>query len=249
MEPEDELYGLPLDEFTAARNELAKRLRKEGEKERADAVRALAKPSVAAWTVNQLARRRPARVGALLEAGEALRAAALQGGDELREATRRERELVAELRREARSLLQESGRPASDALLERVAATLSNAALDPEARSLLEAGRLPEEVESRGFDAYEGLAVPAAAPAKAKGKAAASPTRDEAAERRRRAEERKRAAELRKRATALERTALAAEREAARAAEAAAEAAKAASQARRAADEARFEAEFAAQGH
>jgi len=45
----DELYALPLDEFTAARNELAKALRAEGKREEADAVKALAKPSVTAW--------------------------------------------------------------------------------------------------------------------------------------------------------------------------------------------------------
>src|ERR687891_633946 len=53
-----DLYGLPLDEFTPARNELAKRLRGEGDRETAERVKELAKPSVAAWTVNQIARRR-----------------------------------------------------------------------------------------------------------------------------------------------------------------------------------------------
>src|SRR6187397_2507257 len=43
----DELYKLPLDEFTSARNELAKAS--------ADtAVKKLEKPNVAAWAVNQL---------------------------------------------------------------------------------------------------------------------------------------------------------------------------------------------------
>ena len=53
----DRLYALPLDEFTARRNELAKRLKKEGEGEAADEVASLVKPSVPAWTINQLARR------------------------------------------------------------------------------------------------------------------------------------------------------------------------------------------------
>lgn len=41
--PADELYGLPLAGFTAARNELAARLRKEGYRAEAEAVKALAK--------------------------------------------------------------------------------------------------------------------------------------------------------------------------------------------------------------
>ena len=260
----DELYGLPLDEFTAARNALAKKLRADGERERADEVKALAKPSVAVWTVNQLARRRGAAVGKLLEAGESLRRAqeqALAGGGpaKLREAAKKERELVARLRRDARDLLTESGRPAGDALLERVAATLSSAAVDPEARPLLEAGRLTEEVEASGFDAFAGMALPAAgkakaAPAKAKAtkEKVAPPKRDAAGERRRAAEESRRAAALRRRASELDREARTAEREAARAAKeaeraarAATEAAESAASARAAADEARAEADGA----
>ena len=45
----DGLYQVPLSDFTAARNELAKRLGREGV-----SVKALPKPNLAAWTVNQL---------------------------------------------------------------------------------------------------------------------------------------------------------------------------------------------------
>ena len=70
----DALYGLALDEFTSARNDLARDLRKQGDRERADAVAKLPKPSRAAWAVNQLARRHPGEVDDLLRAGEELRA-------------------------------------------------------------------------------------------------------------------------------------------------------------------------------
>jgi len=79
----DRLFELSLDEFTAARNELAKRLAKEGEKERSEEVKALAKPSAPVWAINQLARREKAQVRALLDAGAKLRRAqerALGGG-------------------------------------------------------------------------------------------------------------------------------------------------------------------------
>jgi hypothetical protein len=71
----DELYGLPLEEFVAERGALAKRLRADGDREGATRVAALRKPSVAAWTVNQLVRSRRADVAAFTEAAEALRAA------------------------------------------------------------------------------------------------------------------------------------------------------------------------------
>ena len=73
-----DLYGLPLDEFVKARDTLAKELRKAGKTEAADEVKALRKPSVSAWTVNQLARRYPQELKALVKTGdvsdEALRA-------------------------------------------------------------------------------------------------------------------------------------------------------------------------------
>src|SRR5207248_2900099 len=106
----DDLYGLPLEDFTAARNALAARLKRDGEGEAAASVKALRKPSVPAAVLNQLARREPELVAALLDAGKQLRAAqqrALAGGrgaDELRRATAAEREAVRELAGAARRL-------------------------------------------------------------------------------------------------------------------------------------------------
>ncbi len=67
----DRLYALPLNEFTAARDDVAKRLRGEGERELADEVKQLRKPPIAAWLVNQLGDR---QLGGVL-AGAARRAA------------------------------------------------------------------------------------------------------------------------------------------------------------------------------
>ncbi len=93
----DRLFALPLDEFTSSRNALARRLKGEGETEGAEQVRSLAKPSVPAWTINQLARREKAMVKALLDAGARLRKAqerALAGShsDALRTAQAEERQ-------------------------------------------------------------------------------------------------------------------------------------------------------------
>ena len=136
----DRLYALPLDEFTALRNELAKRLKKEGEEDAAEEVTALVKPSVPAWTINQLARRQKKEVQALLATGTRLRKAqerALAGGgaDALKAAQAEERESVRDLTQRAATILEEAGRPATRAVLERVRATLGAAVLtDPGAR-------------------------------------------------------------------------------------------------------------------
>src|SRR5207249_4123605 len=76
--------ALPTD-FTGARNDLARRLKQAGQVEAAAGVKQLRKPTVPLWAVNQLARRHPDDVRALLDAGERLRVAqqaALRGETE-----------------------------------------------------------------------------------------------------------------------------------------------------------------------
>jgi len=151
------LYGLPLDEFTAARDAEARRLRTEGDREAAEAVRRLPKPTLAAWTVNQLVRREPDAVGTLLEAGEALRATQAEvmgGGDPaaLRDAGRTERDAVEALVELARALLTDAGR--GDAAIERVRETLHAAAGDEEVREELRDGRLAREHRPSGLGAF-----------------------------------------------------------------------------------------------
>lgn len=151
----DRLYELPLEEFIAARNELAKRL--------GDAsIKQLKKPSVPAWTVNQLARRREVDVRRLLRAGEQLEQAqrdAVSGGDQhaFESARGAERDAVRRLRSEAVYLLETGGHPAGDATLERVMMTLRAGSATEEGRAVLREGRLTEELEPQGFDALVGV--------------------------------------------------------------------------------------------
>jgi hypothetical protein len=152
----DKLYGLPLADFTRARDDLARELRKAGEGEVADRVKALSKPSVSAWTVNQLARAERMQVRSLMTAGERLRAAQaelLQGGSagELQDALQRQREVVAVLVQSAKEVLGSAGHPATDATLERIRGTLTAVAGDEEAARLVETGRLTKDLDPTGF--------------------------------------------------------------------------------------------------
>jgi len=229
----DRLYALPLDEFTARRNELAKRLKNDGDADAADQVTALVKPSVPAWTINQLARRQKKEVQALLTMGTRLRKAqerALAGGgaDALQAAQAEERESVRDLTQRAAAILEEAGRPATRTVLERIRATLGAAVLTDPERAALKAGRLTTEVQVSGFDALAGIRpVPQELP------------KDELAERRRRkAEREQKRTRLEKRARDLADKADQAEDAADSAEEAAAEARELADEQRRAADRA-----------
>jgi hypothetical protein len=146
-----DLYGLPLDDFVGARDELARELRKAGKAEAADEVKALHKPSVSAWTVNQLARRHPQELKDLVKTGDALRKAQRgavggRGGDALRTATRAHRDRLDELTSIARHDLETAG-----PTLQRVVQTLRAASVDKEASKTLLAGTLTEDVEPAGF--------------------------------------------------------------------------------------------------
>src|SRR2546423_3434376 len=107
----DELYGLPLEEFTAARNALAKEHPE---------VKSLAKPSLAAWAANQAVRREPAAVKDLLAATERLRDAYAAGGADLRAATQAERDAVRQLDEAAEAALREAGRNPSTGLANKI---------------------------------------------------------------------------------------------------------------------------------
>ena len=164
----DRLYGLPLEEFTAARNKLAAALKNEGKTEEADEVKNLRKPSISAWAVNQLARKERMQVRSLVTSADRLRKAQeglLRGGaaDELRASVERQREVVGALVRRAKEILREAEHPATEATLERIRETLTAVAGNEEGARLVEQGRLETDLDPAGFGP-----MTAAAPAKKK---------------------------------------------------------------------------------
>jgi len=231
----DALYGLPLDEFIKARDGLARGRSKEQGKEAGAAIKALRKPSVVAWALNQLARRHPDEVEALMETGAGLRraqTAALEGGDPeaLRAATRAENHDVAALAGQAASILRIDGRGGSGAHAERLAATLRAAAVDPEAGDLLRRGVLTTELSPAGFGFGVGEGAEEAFPTDFRASSADSPrsTHENRREEREKAAERQRQRELDADLRAARETAARLEREADKAEDRAREARRAA---------------------
>jgi hypothetical protein len=144
----DDLYSLPLDDFTAARDRLAGRLSKEGKADQAESVAKLRKPSVAAWALNRASRRYPEDVSELLASHERIRSA--RSAEALQEASRERQRAVSELEARAVAELAEAGRPASGPMRDRIAKTLLAVATDPEGEQDLAAGRLVREIEPSG---------------------------------------------------------------------------------------------------
>jgi hypothetical protein len=148
----DRLYASAPDEFTAARDELAGRLRADGDREATAEVKRLRKPSLSAWALNQVRRREPELVDELIAAGQRLREAQeqlLTAGDRgaLRAAAADERRLVEQLAELGERYLIETGHPATATLRSKLSETLHAVAGDSVARERLRSGRLTRDYQ------------------------------------------------------------------------------------------------------
>jgi len=149
----DELFKLPLAEFTDARNELAKRLKQSGRANDANLVKTLTKPSVSAWTVNQLYWNYRDEFETLLAAGQRVRKAQVSGSPsrltEMRAALDARREALVDLSELATSLLREAGSNPSLETIRRVTTTLEAVSALADGPTL---GRLTQDVDPPGFE-------------------------------------------------------------------------------------------------
>jgi hypothetical protein len=152
----DELYGLVPGEFTATRDARAAEARRAGDREAAEAIRRLRRPSAGAWLANLLVRRSHGQVLALLEVGAAMRQAhADLAGGELRRLAERRHELIAGLKAEAQGLATGAAHPANEASLAELEATLEAASADPAAAEALRTGRLTGALRYSGLGPVE----------------------------------------------------------------------------------------------
>jgi hypothetical protein len=196
------LYGFPLERFTAERNALAAELSSEGDRDAAAAVKALRKPSAAAWAVNQLVRAEPDLVEALLGAGGELRQAHRQAAsgrraEQLRAAAEAERAAVERLMTRAPAVL---GRVPSAAVSEAIRNTLHAASSDDDARNRVRTGTLTTELQPIGLGPAPASSPRSRGPAKAAKTAKAARAADEAEAKQRASQ----LAEMRKAAAAAE---------------------------------------------
>lgn len=146
----DRLFQLPPGEFTAARNALAK-----DAGPRAAEIKALTKPSLPAWAVNQLHWTQPKIYNALVESAEDLRAThkAVMAGKrgDLRGAGKSHDEAVDAALKAALDILAQSGNAVTDATRQAVGTTLRALPGDEPP------GRLTKPLQPRGFDMLAGI--------------------------------------------------------------------------------------------
>jgi hypothetical protein len=154
----DRLYQLPLDEFTSARNALAKT---SGGK--AAEIKLLEKPNTAAWAINQVFwRQRPLYDKVIAAAGarrDAYRMMLAGKTSDVAGADAAHRAAIKAAAQAAREQLEKSGGKPTDQVMTAIGETL-------DALPAAEApGRLTKSLKRIGFDGLEGVPV-AAAPKK-----------------------------------------------------------------------------------
>lgn len=199
----DALYQLTLDDFTAARNALAKESGDNG-------VKKLEKPNVAAWAVNQLFWRHRTLYDEVVKTSGQVRTAYKQmlagKAADVRAAEVFHSEALRKAKDAIRRLLEEAGHKAADAVMTPITETLDALpTTDPP-------GRLTKPLRRTGFEALEGVTIVARPrPEPPKAAPAAKPADKESEQ-----DRRKREANQQERAMAKERLrfAEAAEREA-----------------------------------
>jgi hypothetical protein len=172
----DRLYQLPLDEFTPARNALAKTAGKDAAR-----VRALSKPPIAAWAINQLYWQNGDLWNALVAAAEnaqrAHRAVLAGKAADVRAASKVHEDAVDKALRATLALLAQAKHPATDATKHAIGTTLRAVPGDEPP------GRFTRTLQPAGFGMLTGLPI-APGPGPKRQKAAPAPrTKSAGAER------------------------------------------------------------------
>ncbi|MCC3276693.1 hypothetical protein LJ753_12520 [Arthrobacter sp. zg-Y20] len=148
-----DLYALLPSEFTAARNARAADAGRNGDKDLAKRIKALPKPSTAAWLVNLLADRKQDDLAAVLDLGAALREAQEDlDQKQLRRLSTERQRLLRAIVRSARDLAADLGHPVSEALAGEAEQTLWAAMTDSAAADAVASGQLVRSLAASGWE-------------------------------------------------------------------------------------------------
>jgi hypothetical protein len=157
----DVLFRLPVAEFTAARNTLAAQLKKGGRRDESERAKALAKPSITAWAVNQLYWQHREAFNRLIATGQRFRQAqtSSRAGKvaDMREALDARREALLHLSDLATVLLRDAGSSPTPETIHRISTTLEALSAYASFSDDVRPGRLTRDVDPPGFDSLASL--------------------------------------------------------------------------------------------
>ena len=181
----DALFKLPLTEFISARKTLATRLKRDGHGNESDRVKALVKPSISAWAVNQIYWMHREAFDRLIATGQNFRRAQssrLAGKvADMREALDARREALSELSTLATTVLRDAGHNPTPDMVRRVTTTLEAMSAYASLPDDLAPGRLTQDVDPPGFDSLASFVSVPNMPARTKEPARVIPFRKDTA--------------------------------------------------------------------
>ncbi len=147
----EELYGLNPAAFIAARDARVSEARQAGDRELANSLKKLRKPSTGAWLANKLSREQSLDVERLIGLGDALRSTRDVDGERIRSASNEKQDVVGRLLRQARSIAKQERQLVSEATELDVKATLDAAFSDPNSAQSLREGCLTTGLHYSGL--------------------------------------------------------------------------------------------------
>jgi uncharacterized coiled-coil protein SlyX len=151
-EAADALYAAPAADFIATRNELAKQLKADGDQLGSTRLKALRKPTVAAWLANLVSREQPDEIDDLLALGDEFREATADlDGERLRELTPKRHKAIDVLMKAAGKLAGDHGQKISADVGQKLRETLDAALVDPAAGDAVREARLSSALRHVGF--------------------------------------------------------------------------------------------------
>ena len=157
----DELFTLPLAEFTAARNSLAARLKQRGRAGDAERVKALVKPPISAWAVNQLYWKHREAFDQLIATGQRFRQVQTSRAGakalNMRGALDARREALINLSDLATELLRDAGHNPAPDTIRRITTTLEAISANASLPNAPRPGRLTQDVDPPGFETLASL--------------------------------------------------------------------------------------------
>lgn len=160
----DRLFTVRPADFVAERKALVKTLRAAGRRDEAATVEKLPRPSLSTWTTNQIARREPGLIKDLGAVTARLQTAA--SAPDYAGAVARHRDLLRSLRIKAEAILTAAGLRAAPQVLAGIVQNLRAGIVNPATRSLIEGGRLVDDVEDAAdLNPFEQAIATATSPA------------------------------------------------------------------------------------
>jgi hypothetical protein len=148
----DELYALPPQDFTARRDEMSKSARSAGDRQLAASIKALKRPTTAAWLLNLSVHADLPELSELLTLGDELRQAQSElDGPRMKEVSARRQELEGAVLRGVARLAVENDQEVAQGVSVEIEATLRAAVADPDAATAVASGHLTRALSYAGF--------------------------------------------------------------------------------------------------